>query len=161
MATTIFILAVVIYSTFHNAFQVLIHYFIWSLSYWDGMFTPCKGRTKAQRMDGHHWGPGFVVPFARLQHQALRPLTLGRIQRLKTVSFISSIWPRKWERALALQTDWGVGGLGGWGFPKRQVSCKVRETLKASGWVTTDAGKLSRAATTPNGMSPTNVTLTL
>lgn len=57
------------------------------------------------------------------------------------------------------------GRLGGWegGVScKREASCKVKETLKAKGRdEATDAGKLSRAAKIPNGISPTNLTFTL
>lgn len=65
-------------------------------------------------------------------------------------SLTSSTWPRNWER---LQYAGPIWGWKDGESSKREASYKVKEILKATGWdEATDAGKLYRAAKTPNSI---------
>ena len=102
----------------------------------------------------------FCDPLARPQHQALGPSTLRWNSETENGLFYAQLLP-----SLGSEKGFQHSGLaGGWGWgvdSKRQASCKVKETLKVTGWEATDAGKLSRAAKMPNGVVPTNLTFAL
>lgn len=115
----------------HFNYNVLFYLIFTIIIRWD-----INPRERQNESSEHGWTSlvtCFVVPLARLQHQALGPLTLWWNSEVETISFTSSTWPKKWESAPALRAGWWVEG---WGQgSKRQASCKVKETLKAIGWV--------------------------
>lgn len=102
-----------------------------------------------------------MVPLARLQHQALEPLTLGWNSETETISFTSRLGPRSEKE---LQPSELAGGWEEWGQgSQRQASCKVKETLKATGWMKPQIlvnyrGRGDAEAT--HGILPTNLTYT-
>lgn len=74
----------------------------------------------------------FCGPFGQTAAAGSGALYPAVELRIEIISFTSSTWPKKWERAPAVRAGWGVEG---WRQgSKRQASCKVKETLKATGW---------------------------